>query len=286
MNAACQSGWTPALLQVKLDYLTLFTACVLLALLLYFLAPPLYRRLGRGEPASEQPAAPQNSQPHRVISFLDSSILTATLVGALFFSLFILIPKTTAFRLPGDQIGYEPPQPIAFSHQLHAGEMQISCLYCHFGAEKSRHAGVPPENVCMNCHKFVTAPLGAVRAEDEQAKKEGRPPRRVISPELAKLYDALALNAQMQPDPARQPHPLAWTKVHNLPDFVYFDHRAHVHAGVTCQTCHGPVETMERVRQQQPLTMGWCVNCHRDVNQKGVGGKRVNASTDCATCHY
>jgi len=273
-------------LQVKGDYLTFFTAGVVLALLIYFLAPVVRRWVRGSQSSPEQPGVRRDSEPSPLVSFLNNSILTAVLVGSLFFSLFILIPKTTAFRLPGDQIGYQPPQPIAFSHQLHAGELQVSCLYCHFGAEKSRHAGVPPENVCMNCHKFVTAPLGAVRAEDELAKKEARPPRRIVSPELAKLYDALALSPKMQPDPGKQPHPLAWTKVHNLPDFVYFDHRAHVHAGVTCQTCHGPVETMEQVRQEQPLTMGWCVNCHRDVNQKGVGGKRVYASTDCSTCHY
>jgi cytochrome c7-like protein len=283
MMVVIQLGWMGAVAQIKSNYLMFLVVGIVLALLL---APVLHRLVRRRQPSSKQSGVGRNGEPSLLVSFLNNSILTAVLVGSLFFSLFILIPKTTAFRLPGDQIGYQPPQPIAFSHQLHAGELQVSCLYCHFGTEKSRHAGVPPENVCMNCHKFVTAPLGAVRAEDEQAKKEGRPPRRIVSPELAKLYDALALGPKMQPDSARQPHPIAWTKVHNLPDFVYFDHRAHVHAGVTCQTCHGPVETMERVRQEQPLTMGWCVHCHRDVNQKGVDGKRVNASTDCSTCHY
>jgi len=79
---------------------------------------------------------------------------------------------------------------------------------------------------------------------------------------------------------------VAWTRIHSLPDFVYFDHRAHVNAGVVCQQCHGPVETMERVRQVSDLSMGWCVNCHRDANEKGIGGRRVNASINCSTCHY
>lgn len=213
---------------------------------------------------------------------MGSRILTWLLLVGLVLSLLALVPQLAALRLPGDQRGYEPVQPIAFSHRLHAGELQVACLYCHSGAERSRHAGIPPANVCMNCHRFVSAPLGAIRAEDDLAKREGRQPRSVVSPELKKLYDALALGENMQRDPGKEPHPLAWTRVHHLPDFVYFDHRPHVGAGVTCQRCHGPVETMERVRQEQSLTMGWCVNCHREASRTGVAA----ASIDCSTCHY
>ena len=177
-------------------------------------------------------------------------------------------------------------QPIAFSHRLHAGELQVACLYCHSGAESSRHAGIPAANVCMNCHRFITAPLGAIRAEDELAKQEGRKPRRIVSPEIQKLYDALALGENLQRDPRKSPSPVAWTKVHNLPDFAYFDHRPHLNAGVTCQQCHGPVETMERVGQAEPLTMGWCVNCHRHATLTGVAGRKASASIDCVSCHY
>ena len=194
-----------------------------------------------------------------------SRVLTVVLSVALVFSIALLIARAGVFHLPDNQQGYEPVQPIAYSHRLHAGELQVQCMYCHFGAEKSRHAGIPPESVCMNCHRFVTAPLGAVRAEDELAQKENRAPRPVSSPEIKKLTEAFAAGK-----------PIAWTRVHNLPDFVYFDHRAHVNKNVACQTCHGPVETMERVRQVSDLSMGWCVNCHRDNR----------ASTDCATCHY
>ena len=217
---------------------------------------------------------------------MKSRILTVVLLVGLFFSLLALVPGIRGLRLPGNQQGYEPVQPIAFSHRLHAGEMQISCLYCHSGAEKSRHAGIPAASVCMNCHKYVTAPLGAIRAEDELAKKENRAPQSIVSPELQKLYSALALDAKMQPDSAKQPALIAWVKVHNLPDFAYFDHRAHVDAGVACQQCHGPVETMEKMRQVEDLTMGWCVNCHREANRVGVAGKTVQASIGCATCHY
>lgn len=217
---------------------------------------------------------------------MSSRILTLILVVGLSGSVLALVPKVGLYRLPGNQRGYEPAQPIAFSHRLHAGDLQIACLYCHYGAERSRHAGIPAASVCMNCHRFVTAPLGAIRAEDELAKREKRDPRRIISPELQKLYEALALDEKMKPDPGKTLLPIAWTKVYNLPDFAYFDHRAHVNSGVKCQQCHGPVETMERMRQVPDLSMGWCVNCHRDVTKNGLEGKRVYASIDCATCHY
>ena len=155
----------------------------------------------------------------------------------------------------------------------------------------------------MNCHRFVPAPFGAIRAEDELAKKEKRAPRPMVSPEIRKLYDALALGPDRKPDPAKQPRPIVWVKVHNVPDFVYFDHRPHVNGGVSCQSCHGPVETMERVRQTSDLSMGWCVNCHRGVQRSGVNGNfeslpaprakgpmpvthRLNPSIDCKTCHF
>src|SRR5215470_10974969 len=240
-----------------------------------------------------------------LLQYLGSPFVTLVLVTALGFSLLILVPKFNAYALPGNQLGYEPTQPVAFSHRLHAGELQVQCLYCHSGAERSRHAGIPATNVCMNCHRFVSAPLGAIRAEDDAAKKEGREPRRVVPPEIRKIYDALAINDQMKPDATKASKPIQWVKVHNLPDFVYFDHRPHVNAGVACQKCHGPVETMERVRQVEDLSMGWCVNCHRAVDRTGLDGKgnftaasapaaqastpvshRVYASIDCRTCHY
>lgn len=212
--------------------------------------------------------------------------VTLVLLIGLLFSLTVLVLGNNGMRLPGNHQGYAPEQPIAFSHRLHAADLQINCLYCHFGAEKSRHAGIPAASVCMNCHTFVAAPLGAVRAEDELAKEENRSPGRVVSPQIQKIYDALALDESMNRDAAKTPTPIEWVKIHNVPDFVYFDHRAHVSAGVSCQRCHGAVETMERVFQVEALNMGWCVNCHRRVNEIGVAGRRVDASIDCATCHY
>jgi hypothetical protein len=216
-----------------------------------------------------------------------SRILTIVLSIAIVMTLVIFLGSYSAnFRLPGNHAGYEPVQPIAYSHRLHAGELQIACLSCHAAAEQGRTAGIPAANVCMNCHRFVTAPFLEVKAEDELAAKEKRKPRPIISPELKKLYDALALGDDLRPLASKQPRPIEWKKVHNLPDFVYFNHSVHVKAGVDCQTCHGAVETMERDRQVTDLSMGWCVNCHRSVNAAGVKGRAVHASTDCSACHY
>src|SRR5574338_950077 len=110
--------------------------------------------------------------PRAVMRYLGSPFLTLVLLVALGFGLMVLVPKFNAYALPGNQRGYEPAQPVAFSHRLHAGELQVQCLYCHSGAERSRHAGVPGANVCMNCHRFVSATLGAIRAEDDLAKRE------------------------------------------------------------------------------------------------------------------
>lgn len=241
-----------------------------------------------------------------ILHIATSPITTMVLVIGVAFALLTAVPNLQTVHLPGNQVGYEPVQPVAFSHRLHAGELNVSCLYCHSGAERSRHAGIPAESTCMNCHRFITNVSGAVRAEDEAAQTEHRAPRRIVSPEIQKLYNALALNDKMQRDPSRQLAPIAWIKVYNLPDFVYFNHAPHVNAGVKCQACHGPVETMERVRQVNDLSMGWCVNCHRGVDRAGINGdgnftsapapaatkaikpvtRRVYASTDCSTCHY
>jgi hypothetical protein len=138
----------------------------------------------------------------------------------------------------------------------------------------------------MTCHRFITAPQKDVLPEILEARKAKRAPKPIVSPELQKLYDALALNSNLEPDPSKKPRAIAWVRVQHLPAFACFDHRAHVHAGVACQQCHGPVETMERVRQVSDLSMGWCVNCHRETGQTGVDGKPVQPSTDCSACHH
>ena len=217
---------------------------------------------------------------------MSKRVITLTLLVALAFGLVALVPKLAGLRLPGNNRGYEPIQPIAYSHRLHAGELGIECRYCHSGAERSRHAGIPAASVCMNCHGFVTASRSAVRAEEVQAEIEGREPMKVVSPELAKLYAAFGLGEDLLPDPTLEPGPIEWVRVHKLPDFAVFDHRPHVFAGVACQKCHGPVETMERMRQVKSLSMGWCVNCHRDPHEAGLVVPELQASIDCSGCHH
>jgi cytochrome c2 len=150
--------------------------------------------------------------------------------------------------------GYHPAQPIAFSHKIHAGDNAINCQYCHSGVEKSKTAGIPTVNVCMNCHKGISkGPSG----------DKG-------TAEIAKIYAAAGW------DPTKAAYtkpqsPIIWTKVHNLPDFVFFSHQQHVKVGKQdCANCHGDVKTMTTVQQAKPLTMGWCIDCHRKTEVPGM----------------
>ncbi len=190
-------------------------------------------------------------------------------------------------RLPGNDEGHAPVQPLAFSHRVHAGDLGMDCFFCHSGAERSRHAGIPALSVCMKCHQHVTAGWGEVVTERERAQAEEREPRRVISSELAKLYAALALDDELLPLPDSEPRSIEWVRVHGMADFVFFDHSVHVARGVSCQTCHGPVQSMERVRQHSSFSMGTCVTCHRSSTPDAAGPNRwrSHASTDCVTCH-
>lgn len=128
-------------------------------------------------------------------------------------------------------VGYQPHQPIDYSHKLHAGDMSMDCRYCHASVEVSAVANIPPTQVCLNCHKVVLKD----------------------SPKLAPLHESL-----------RTGQPISWVRVHKLPDYAYFNHGVHVRAGVGCATCHGRVDEMEEVRQVEPLSMSWCLDCHRD----------------------
>jgi hypothetical protein len=215
-----------------------------------------------------------------------SRLVTLVLVILLGWGAVELVPRLKSYPLPGNQQGYAPEQPIDFSHRLHAGELKISCLYCHFGAEQSRHAGIPASSLCMNCHRLVSSSWEAKFSEYLVALRTDRAPKRIVSPEIRKLYDSLGLDDELQPDPTRSPSPIPWVKVHNLPAYACFDHRAHVKSGVKCQQCHGPVETMDRVRQVEDLSMGWCVDCHRNPDRADTAGRLSRASTDCAVCHY
>ena len=191
------------------------------------------------------------------------------IVGAISFVWYYFSPKYT-------DVGYRPKQPVEYSHKLHAGDLGIDCRYCHTGVENQAHANIPPTQTCMNCHTLV-------------------------KPESEKLELVRASFANGEP--------IEWVRVHNLPDYVYFNHSAHIHAGVGCISCHGNIAQMAEVTQAEPLSMGWCLECHRNpgprlrptnevtnmeyetpANQDELAAnlikeKKINPSTDCSTCH-
>ena len=196
--------------------------------------------------------------------------------------------------------GYAPIQPIHYSHKIHAGENKIECKYCHSSARVSKHSGIPSLNVCMNCHKQIAEFVGSKDSTYVEYSKE------YYTAEIQKLYDAVGWDKANQKYTGKT-KPVKWIRIHNLPDFVYFNHSQHVAvAGVECQTCHGPVETYEIQRQFAPLTMGWCINCHRVTNvkvegngyytkiheelSKKYGVDKLTAAQmgglECGKCHY
>ena len=179
----------------------------------------------------------------------------------------------------GIQQGYAPKQPIAFSHKLHAGDHQIDCNYCHSSVYKGKNAGIPSANICMNCHNTIKNVPGTTTE----------------SAEIKKIYDAIENNK-----------PIEWVRIHNLPDLSYFNHAQHTNVGgVECQTCHGQIQEMEVVSQFAPLTMGWCINCHRETplntqgnayydnlvkihasESKNAFTVASNGGLECSKCHY
>jgi mono/diheme cytochrome c family protein len=161
----------------------------------------------------------------------------------------------------GRQKKYQPEQPIFYSHKVHAGINQISCLYCHGSAMDSRHAAIPSVNVCMNCHKSITEYAKGPRLFREDGTEVNG------TAEIQKLYKYAGFDPKNPNawDPSKAT-PIAWTKIHNLPDHVYFNHSQHIKAGkVQCQSCHGEITAMDEVYQFSELSMGWCINCHRQT---------------------
>ena len=230
-----------------------------------------------------------------VISFLGSSFkwLQANPTIIIFSSVVLVFSGVKGcwdgLSTVGVMQNYQPEQPIAFSHKLHAGEQGIDCNYCHGSARESKHAGIPSANVCMNCHTYINE--GSISGKEE----------------INKIYEAVGFDPNTRTYiPGYEQKPIEWVRIHNLPDLAYFNHSQHVNvAGVECQTCHGPIEEMEEVYQYSKLTMGWCINCHRetevdvenpyyhdlhadwldkyhgeDVTAEMIGG------LECAKCHY
>ena len=173
-------------------------------------------------------------------------------------------------------VGYQPTQPVEYSHKVHAGDMGIDCRYCHNYVETASHANVPPTQTCMNCHKIVKA----------------------SSEKMIPVMESWTTN-----------QPIEWVRIHKLPDYAYFDHSAHLEAGVGCFSCHGNVTKMEKITLVQPLSMSWCLDCHRDPTdhlrphsevtnmgwiapgdhaewaKKQMEEKNINPPTTCSGCH-
>lgn len=182
---------------------------------------------------------------------------------------YLLSPKVT-------NTGYSPTQPVAYSHKLHAGNMGMDCLYCHSTVDKAAYAAIPATEVCMNCHERV----------------------RPQSPEIIKVRESYATG-----------NPIPWVKIHRLPDYVYFNHRVHVTAGVSCVSCHGRIDQMTEVKQVKELTMAWCLECHRnpeanirpaelvtkldwkpdrdpaEIGREIIAAKHILPPTNCSGCH-
>jgi len=216
------------------------------------------------------------------------NFIVALILLAIVFGGYKTVDTFTHF---GRQQGYQPDQPIRFSHKLHAGTHKIDCQYCHQTANNGKHSNIPSLNTCMNCHKQVSK--GPMYGTEE----------------IAKIYAAVGWDATSKTYDLSKAKPVEWVRIHNLPDHVYFNHAQHVNAGkVKCQTCHGNVQDMEVVQQYAPLSMGWCINCHRNTEvqfasnnyystyekiHKDLKDKKLDkvtvatvGGTECQRCHY
>jgi hypothetical protein len=193
------------------------------------------------------------------VPFYRNKVYIATL-AIIFFALVGYYFSKAAIGF-GRQKGYQPVQPIYYSHKVHAGINQISCLYCHGSAWDSKHAAIPSVNICMNCHKAVTSYEKGPQLYDESGKEING------TYEIEKLFKYAGFDPKNPTkwDPSKA-KPVEWVQIHNLPDHVYFNHSQHINAGkVQCQTCHGEITAMDEVKQVAELSMGWCVNCHRET---------------------
>ena len=270
-QAAKEEGLPSTYLNVILIGMVLIL--VLLLVILGFLVSALKRFLDQKELSEEDKEVIHSPITAGSISRSPAFIfIVLFLVGALGFKAVI-----NGLYSIGVQQGYAPKQPIAFSHKIHAGQYEIDCKYCHVGVMKGKSATIPSVNICMNCHNQIRQ--GTITGEGEIAK-------------IVAAWD--------------NKKPIEWVRIHNLPDLAYFNHAQHVNVGgVECKTCHGPIETMDIVRQHSLLTMGWCIDCHRktDVNSKGNAYydnlvELHNTSSkspmkvedigglECAKCHY
>jgi hypothetical protein len=274
-----------------------FIALIILCIVLVLIAGLLYAimRNVKGMMNQKQPGSVEPSYYERVIKPITSD-WNPTIVTLVVMGILVVVLGSFGYKYGmaevGVQQGYAPDQPINYSHKVHAGDLKIDCQYCHSTASYSRHASIPSTNTCMNCHKGVQL----------RDRYDGK-----VSPEIQKIYDAIGFDGEngVYKENYEQ-KPVKWVRIHNLPDLAYFNHSQHVAVGkVECQTCHGPIEEMEKVYQFSTLQMGWCVNCHRergiDVENNayyedlhaGLKGHdktwisvAENGGLECGKCHY
>jgi mono/diheme cytochrome c family protein len=219
-----------------------------------------------------------------------TAVIILIITGGLLTSGWYALKGIGVYADPVEGTVYHPEQPIAFSHKIHAGDNAINCQYCHSGVERSKTAGIPSVNVCMNCHKGIS-----------KGKLPGG------TEEIAKIYAAAGWDPEKGAYNKPQ-RPIQWVKVHNLQDFVYFSHQQHVKVGKQeCASCHGDVQKMGTIEQVQPLTMGWCIDCHKKTEVPGMKdnpyyeslhkklaekykGQKITVDKmggiDCVRCHY
>lgn len=215
-------------------------------------------------------------EPHSLLVFpkCSNKVVLAVLSALLFLPMYVGALLAYGANPETLHVGYMPEQPVAYSHALHVGKLGIDCRYCHNTVETSGFSAIPPTETCMNCHKAVLPD----------------------SPKLTEVVKSYQTG-----------EPIPWVKVHSLPDYVYFNHSAHVNSGVSCVSCHGQVNQMETVYQAHPLNMAWCLSCHREP-EKNIRPRdqvtnldwvapanfdyktlaeqyQVYANTDCVTCH-
>ena len=250
--------------------LVLFLILVVLALIISILTKYLKNQT---LDASDEEYINQKFEIGKIFKSDAFLIIITTLVVA-----FVVKTALDELYSVGVQQGYAPKQPIAFSHQLHAGQYEVPCQYCHTGVEIGKSANIPSANICMNCHAHIQNVSG----------KEG------ISTEIQKIYNAVDNN-----------QPIEWVRIHNLPDLSYFNHAQHVAVGgIECQTCHGPIREMEVVYQYSAWTRGWCIDCQRTTNINARGNEYYDklvqlhsgsrdalkvkdiGGLECAKCHY
>ena len=268
---------------------------LVILVVMLFLVTKTLRKIAIANGVEVEKTKPK-SKPLWEVYINNSFLVFSTVIVLLFSSAFFAYGYLMQVGI--DQ-GYMPVQPIHYSHKIHSGDNEIECKYCHSSARVSKHSGIPSLNVCMNCHMNIAEYNGEEDLEKGYTKE-------FYTNEIKKLYKAVGWDEENQRYTG-ETQPVKWVRIHNLPDFVYFNHAQHVDvAGIECQKCHGPVEEMEIMYQHSPLTMGWCIDCHRESNvdlenneyyekihaelSKKYGVEKLTIAQmgglECGKCHY